>query len=286
MPLYRPSELSEFLASIGASPKRELSQNFLIDGNIVHKIVQEVPLGASVVEIGPGPGVVTEGLLQKGSRVVAVEKDRVFARQLSRLDPDGHLLSVVEADVLDCSLTELASPGAVLVSNLPYHLTSPIIERLVRASSHFSRAILMVQDEVADRLVDPSRSLLGVLLGLCYHVRYGFFVSRQCFWPKPKVDSAVLLCEERSTSLLREEEKPRVFSLVQRAFAHRRKTLVHTLQPLVSKEQCLEALARSTISEKARPEDLRLEQWVEFARYLPANYVRGCSNVSMTDSFS
>ena len=126
MPLYRPSELSAFLASIGAAPKRTLSQNFLIDGNILSKMVFEVPKGSSILEIGPGPGVLTEALLNLGHTVVAVEKDRGFAKALHRLDGGEGRLTVIEADILDCVWTHIAPSGSVVVSNLPYHATTPI----------------------------------------------------------------------------------------------------------------------------------------------------------------
>lgn len=261
MPLYRPSELSAFLASIGATPKRTLSQNFLIDGNIVSKIVSEVPQGSAVLEVGPGPGVLTEALLEAGHSVVAVETDRVFAGALRRLDPSGERLTIIEADILDCSWTDIVPKGAFLVSNLPYHITTPIIERLTEVHHHFSGAVLMVQTEVARRLVETSSSMMGVLLGCCMEVRYGFFVSRSCFWPKPKADSAVVCLRGRKTALASPEDEKKLCTFIRTAFAHRRKTIFHSLSSLCPKETFRIALQKAGISVTARPEDVTVLQW-------------------------
>jgi 16S rRNA (adenine1518-N6/adenine1519-N6)-dimethyltransferase len=269
VPLYRPSELSAFLASIGALPKRTLSQNFLIDGNIVSKIVSEVPEGSPVLEIGPGPGVLTEALLDAGHNVVAVETDRAFAQALQRLDPTRKRLTTIEADILDCSWTDLVPKGAALVSNLPYHITTPIIERLVAEHHHFSSAVLMVQTEVARRLMDAPSSMVGVLLGCCYEVRYGFFVSRTCFWPKPKADSAVLCLHERCTPLVRLEHEKKVGTLVRTAFTHRRKTLFHSLNALFPKKTVSAAFQAVGLPVTVRPDDVSLCQWEKIAASLP-----------------
>lgn len=250
-----------FLASVGATPKRTLSQNFLIDGNIVSKIVSEVPPGSVVLEIGPGPGVLTEALLGAGHTVVAVETDTIFAQALRRLDPTQERLTVIEANILDCAWTDIVPKGTVLVSNLPYHITTPIIEKLTEAHRHFSGAVLMMQTEVARRLVDSSSSMMGVLLGCCYEVRYGFCVSKSCFWPKPKVDSAVVCLRKREALFADPETEKSMCTLIRTAFAHRRKTVAHSLSSLFPKETLEMALKKAGIAVTARPEDVTIHQW-------------------------
>ena len=217
-----------------------------------------MPKASVVLEIGPGPGVLTEALLETGHRVVAVETDRVFAQALSRLSPTKEQLTVIEGDIRDGSWTDLVPKGAALVSNLPYHITTPILERLIEVHDHFSSAVLMVQTEVAHRLVDTSSSLLGVLLGCCYEVQYGFFVSRSCFWPKPKSDSAVLYLHERMMPL---KDEKTLFTLIRRAFAHRRKTVLHSLGSFYPKQALEDAFQGADIALNARPEDLSVQQW-------------------------
>ena len=274
MPLYRPSELSAFLSSIEAVPKRTLSQNFLIDGNILSKMVSEVQSGSSVLEIGPGPGVLTEALLKAGHTVVAVEKDRILARALRRLDEGGEHLTIIESDILDCSWTQIAPAGSTVVSNLPYHATTPILERLFEAHCHFPNAVLMVQEEAARRLMDTSSSLVGVLLGCCYDVQYGFFVPRTCFWPKPEVDSAVLFFHERPL-----EGGERLEKIVRAAFTGKRKMLRHSLREFFSREELKAFFQKNGLPETARPEELNIYQWAGLAS-------GGGSRLAITDSVS
>ena len=280
MPLYRPSELAAFLASIEASPKRTLSQNFLIDGNILSKMVCEAPIGSCVLEIGPGPGALTEALLNAGCRVVAVEKDKKFARALRRLDEGEKRLTIIESDVLECSWTQMVPAGSAIISNLPYHATAPILERLFRAHSHFPKAALMVQEEAARRLKEASSSLLGVLLGCCYDVQYGFSVPKSCFWPKPGVDSAVLLFRERPLIGSVEGEE-RLEKIVRAAFVGKRKTLLHSLKGFFSREELETFLQRNGLSATARPEEMTVHQWAALV-----SEGGGLSSLAMTDSVS
>ena len=144
MPLYRPSELRALLNELGTHPKKSHSQNFLIDGNIIRKIADfaEVKEGDQILEIGPGPGALTEELLRRKARVLAVEKDPVLAKKLADLTGE---LTVVTGDVLDCSLEELVGnwkkEGAIkVVANLPYHITTPILVLLTPARELFPKS--------------------------------------------------------------------------------------------------------------------------------------------------
>jgi 16S rRNA (adenine1518-N6/adenine1519-N6)-dimethyltransferase len=275
MPLYRPSELSEFLSSLHHTPKRTLSQNFLVDGNIVAKIIAQVcPLkGTLVVEIGPGPGVLTEALLATEVTVVAIEKDDAFGLTLRRLDQEGKRLSIVTADILDCSLSDIVSSfdskEVVLVSNLPYHLTTPIIQKLMENSHLFTRAVLMVQEEVARRLTGGKPSFVGCLVAFFADVRYGFHVPRGCFWPKPKVDSAILTLHFR-TPPINEDKQEQFFDILRTAFLYRRKTVLHSLLQKFTREELVAAFERIELSLDSRPEELSLEIWVELFRSLTA----------------
>ena len=281
MPLYRPSELAEFLHSLHRGPKRTLSQNFLVDGNIVAKIIAEAhPLPDTlVIEIGPGPGVLTEALLATGATVVAIEKDDSFGSALRRLDPEGKNLCSITADFLKCSLPEIVAPyGAkqvVLVSNLPYHLTTPIIQKIMESHRLFSRAVLMVQEEVARRLTGGKPSFVGCLASFFADVRYAFHVSKGCFWPRPKVDSAVLTLDFRSPPL-NEDRHEQFFELLRTAFSFRRKTILHSLEAFAkaslqqkfTREQLIAACERVGLSVNSRPEEISLMTWVELFKVL------------------
>jgi 16S rRNA (adenine1518-N6/adenine1519-N6)-dimethyltransferase len=267
MPLFRPSELLAFLGSIGVRPKRTLSQNFLIDGNVVQKIVRASIDSTSplIVEIGPGPGVLTEAFLAKGLRVVAVEKDEKLASYLYRLDPTRKLLEVKAKDILSCSLSSLVGDrkDTVVVSNLPYHLTSPILEWLVESRDSFSRALIMMQDEVAKKLLASNKpsSYMQVVLSLFFDLSYLFRVSKNCFYPVPKVDSALVLFNVHEPPIREKRRQDAFLAFVAHAFSHRRKMLRNSLSDLVPKKELERAL--SPFGANARPEEIKCEGWVE-----------------------
>jgi len=246
MPLYRPSELTAFLRSLDIRPKRSMSQNFLIDGNIVQKIVESVPEGANVVEIGPGPGVLTESLLAHGFEILAIEKDDTLAAALPRLDETGHRLKVVHQDVLEYSLSEKST----IVANLPYSLTTPIFKWIIKQHVFVSRAIVMVQHEVAERLLHPPTSYLQVLLSCAFDLYYLCRVSKKCFLPVPKVDSAVLVLLHKQKAVKIPQE---VLAYV---FSQKRKTLLSSLSKFYPKEKIEERFDRLGLSNKLRPEQL------------------------------
>jgi 16S rRNA (adenine1518-N6/adenine1519-N6)-dimethyltransferase len=236
----------------------------LIDGNVVAKIISSVKT-RNVLEIGPGPGVLTEALLAKGHFVVAIEKDPDFARELPRLASEG--LHVMEADVLDCSLDEIGhklfqKESFTVVSNLPYHLTTPIIEWLLASRDLFSRAILMLQKEASVRLTAKKGGLLPLLLVYAGDVRYAFAVSKNSFWPQPGVDSAVMLFDPMQRTLLSPEEEESFFAMLKETFSHKRKTILHVLSSLYGREQGERALGSLKISYNTRPEMFSLDDFL------------------------
>lgn len=265
MPLYRPSELKALLESMGTSPKKRYSQNFLIDGNIVRKIAElaDIKPGDEVLEIGPGPGALTEILLEKGARILAIEKDPIWAAALERLGGD---ITVIGDDVLACPLKETIEawkkqPKIKIVANLPYHITTPILTTIAPMGDLLSEIIVMVQDEVAQRFSAPhgSREYGSITLFLNFwsKVEYGFKVKRSSFYPSPNVDSALI-------KLTLKEVHPNVdvdrfFEFTRKAFGQRRKMLKVSLKELLTPEQIT---ANLTILQK-RPEALSLDDFIE-----------------------
>ena len=263
MPLTNPSELREFLRSLGVEPKKGLSQNFLIDGNIVRKIIAEAAIqpGDTVLEIGPGPGALTEALVASGARVYAVEKDALFAEALKRF-PE---VTVFAEDIRTFDLGHLP-PGTKVVSNLPYHLTSPILGLLAPRHDLFSTVTVMVQEEVARRMTALAKtkdySSLSVFLRFYSDPRYAFKVSRRCFYPQPKVDSAIVTLTLKTPPIAQAEA---FFALVHSVFQHRRKMMRSTLGNSV--EPLLTSLGENP---QARPEELSLAVFLEiFKRLTP-----------------
>lgn len=260
MGVFRPSELRELLESLGVSPKKGLSQNFLIDGNILKKIVElaEVKPGDQVLEIGPGPGALTESLLEKGAHVIAVEKDTVWAESLKRLKEDR--LQIFNEDILEFAFDKHLKKGTKVVANLPYHITTPIITKLVEKRDLIDTITVMVQDEVGRRMVGKPKtddySSLSLFLSYYTEAAYGFKVKRGSFYPPPKVDSAVVHLRLKEPPYVSNEE--RFFKMVREAFNHRRKMLRSSLSELYPKD----FIESSLTNPQARPEELGLEEFI------------------------
>lgn len=267
MPLSSPSELIRFLDTLGVRPKKGLSQNFLIDGNILRKIIREAQVapGDLVIEIGSGPGALTEALLTAGAKVIAIEKDSVFAKALGRFEG----VEVFEGDVREFEFESLPTKGKV-VANLPYHLTHSILTMLAPKNTLFSSLTVMVQEEVARRITaKPDTSEYGsltVFLQFYSTPRYAFSVSRQCFYPKPKVDSAVITLDLKMPPPLVDPEA--FFHFVRIGFGQRRKMLRKTLGEHYGSQKVMDGLTKIGVNPEARAEVLSLDAFLALFDYL------------------
>ncbi len=269
MKISHLSELQAFLQSEGLTLKKHSSQNFLIDSNIVRKIVREseVAAGDTVIEIGPGAGALTEGLLEGGAHVIAIEKDPQFADTLIRLQTEDHRLQVIKADILECPIEELLSTlktKVKVVANLPYHITTPILEKFVPLHDKISTMTLMVQKEVGDRFVakknTKSYSSFTIFLEYYCDMQYLFTVEPSCFHPKPSVQSCVVqFCLKSPTVPVNESE---FFPFVRAAFQQRRKMLRSSLRKLFTPAEVVSALQALSFEETARPEQLSLGDFI------------------------
>lgn len=261
------SELIPFLKTLGTSPKKGLSQNFLIDSNVAKKIIHtaDIQKGDVVLEIGPGPGALTTLLLEAGATVYAIEKDPVFAKALLRLQTQDHRLNVYPADALEYPIHSL--PFQKVVANLPYHITTPLLEKFFSAS--FTSLTLMIQKEVATRLFAQSgtKDFGSLTLFAAYYatLKSKFTVSSHCFYPKPSVDSAVIHLLARQ---LPSHPPEQFFPIMRKAFQQRRKRLSTSLQEFFPSEEIKKALHALHLREDARPEMLSLDEWLSFLQTL------------------
>lgn len=243
-------DLLLFLDTIQRRPSRALSQNFLIDENIAKKILHlaKVAPNENILEIGPGPGALTSRLLTAGAKVFAVEKDEIFSRELNRFQNEN--LTSIYADFLKFNLSSLPSPIKV-VANLPYHITTPILEILL-PSQQFTSLTLMIQKEMADRIFatpgSKDFSSLSIFVQFYTTLDSAFKVPASCFYPKPTVDSKVIHLIPRKPPL---ENPAPFFALVRKAFGQRRKMLRTSLQ------------SPTILYPNARPEDLSLDDWLK-----------------------
>ncbi len=258
-------------------PNKRLGQNFLIDPNIVHKIVALAELGPSdhVLEIGPGRGILTEALCHAAGRVTAVEVDPRLHAYLETRQAELPNVELVCEDALAYPVERLPI-GTVVVANLPYYISTPLLFRLLDQRGRFPRMVLMLQAEVADRLVaSPGGSNYGVLSVMAQYaaeITKSFRVSAQCFRPRPEVASAAVLLRTKERTRLSRQEEVAFRALVKAAFAHRRKTLVNSLKDeRYDQKQVTDALNSLNLSPTARAEVLSVGQFIDLIRWMPSS---------------
>jgi 16S rRNA (adenine1518-N6/adenine1519-N6)-dimethyltransferase len=251
--LLGPAEIRSLAVQLGIRPTKSLGQNFLHDANTIRRIVRTAEVGADdvVLEVGPGLGSLTLGLLEAGARVVAVEVDPVLGGALpatvSARAPDAaDRLNVVVADAL--RLTELPDPQpTALVANLPYNVAVPVLLHLLELLPTLRTGLVMVQAEVAERLAaSPGGKAYGipsVKVAWYASARRAGAVPRAVFWPVPNVDSGLVRLERRDPPSA--ADRADVFALVDAAFAQRRKMLRSALAGWAGSAAAAEALLRA-----------------------------------------
>ncbi len=251
---------------------KRLGQNFLVDPNIVRKIVALAELTSTdtVLEIGPGRGFLTEALCRTTGHVTAIEVDPRLYAYLTERQPKLSNLTLVLDDAMVYPIEHLPI-GAIVVANLPYYLSTPLLFRLLDQRNRFPRMVLMLQNEVVDRLVaKPDSSDYGVLSVMAQYaaeITKAFRVSGQCFRPRPEVGSAVVLLKIKHQRALSQEEEPKFSALVKAAFAHRRKTLVNSLKDQGYEQKLVTAALNSlALSSSTRAEILSIKQFIELTR--------------------
>lgn len=256
---------------------KRLGQNFLIDPNIVRKIVAlaEITPSDTVLEIGPGRGVLTEALCKTAAQVTAVEIDPRLHAYLAERQAEWPNLALILDDALSCPVEQLPF-GTIVVANLPYYISTPLLFRLLDERARFPRMVLMLQNEVADRLVaKPGGSEYGVLSVMAQYaadITKAFKVSSQCFRPRPEVGSAVVLLRTKERRELGPEEEPKFAALVKAAFAHRRKTLVNSLKDEgYDQKRGTDALESISLSLTVRAETLSVAQFIELTRRMSSS---------------
>ena len=270
MNLASPSQVKAWCQANGFHPNKVLGQNFLIDRNALDDILDlaELVPGEQVLEIGPGLGALTAGLLERGCSVVAVEKDPVLADRLA--DALGHpaALTVVKGDALDLAKDGSLDGFGKMVSNLPYQAGTRILLELIKrldrtlageCGSIPSTIVILVQTEVAERLAagpgSKTRGLAGVWAQLDYDVTVARAVAATCFWPRPEVGSSVVkLVRHHMNDSLSPAQRELFRRLTKQAFEHRRKQMG--------------SIFKGYIQSTARAEELENEDWTELVKGL------------------
>ncbi|MDY0984419.1 16S rRNA (adenine(1518)-N(6)/adenine(1519)-N(6))-dimethyltransferase RsmA [Microbacterium sp. CFBP9023] len=275
--LLGATEIRRLAAELDVTPTKKLGQNFVVDANTVRKIVHaaRVQPGERVVEVGPGLGSLTLAILEAGASVTAVEIDHRLAARLAQTAEEhgvpADMLTVVDADAL--RITELPGEPTVLVANLPYNVSVPVLLHFLENFSYLKRGVVMVQAEVAERIAaKPGSKIYGtpsVKAAWYGEWKLSGTVSRQVFWPVPNVDSLLVGFDRSEGERGTEDERRLTFKIVDAAFNQRRKMLRQALSELFgSSAAASEILIAAGVAPTARGEDLTVDDYHRIARHV------------------
>ncbi|HEY5487379.1 MAG TPA: 16S rRNA (adenine(1518)-N(6)/adenine(1519)-N(6))-dimethyltransferase RsmA [Candidatus Limnocylindrales bacterium] len=274
-PRLDPLAVRRQLRGEGLRARHSLSQNFLADPDVLQAILDLAAPepGRRILEVGPGLGILTGGLLDGGATVTAVELDRRLADRLARTQAEAierGALRLIADDILDQKIAELMVPPYDVVANVPYHITSPILHRFLGAPPRPERLVLMLQREVAERISAAPGDMSYLSVFVQYHaaVRIAFVVPREAFEPAPAVESAVVEIRPHDPSGARPRlsaaDEDNLWRLVQAGFRERRKKLHNVLsrQLLKSAVEVVQALDAVSIDGDRRPQTLSVDEWL------------------------
>ncbi len=274
--LYSPAVVKEIIEKHGFRFSKSLGQNFLIDGNIIDRIIEGAGIrdDDGVIEVGPGIGTLTQKLCESAGKVVAIELDNNLLPILEETLGSYSNVEIVHGDVLKVNLNQLIEEKfdgkkVKVVANLPYYITTPIIMKLLEEKLKIDKIVVMVQKEVALRMkAKPGNKDYGALsIAVQYYSKPEIIVDvpKNVFMPKPNVDSAVIMLDIYDEPVIKVRDEKLFFNVVKAAFGKRRKTLLNALAGGIAlkKEEIEKVLERSQIDPVRRGETLSI---TEFAR--------------------
>jgi 16S rRNA (adenine1518-N6/adenine1519-N6)-dimethyltransferase len=274
-PRLDPLAVRRQLRDEGLRARHSMSQNFLADPDVLQAILDLAAPepGRRILEVGPGLGILTGGLLDGGATVTAVELDRRLADRLTRTQADAiasGALRLIGADILDQNIGELMQAPYEVVANVPYHISSPILHRFLEGPTRPERLVLMLQREVAERISAKPGGMSYLSVFVQYHatVRIAFVVPRDAFEPAPEVESAVVeirpLDPSGDHARLSPPDEDHLWRVVQAGFRERRKKLHNVLsrQLLLSGAEVQAALGAAGIDGDRRPQTLAVDEWL------------------------
>ena len=274
--LYSPKIVKEITDLYSFRFSKSLGQNFLVDKNFVDKIVDAADVsGENVIEIGPGIGTITYEMAKVAKKVVAIEIDDSLIPIIEENMAEFDNFDLIHEDILKADLEkivveEFAGESFKVVSNLPYYITTPIIEKLVTSNLPCTDMTIMVQKEVADRMLatekDKEYSSLSVFVRYYSDAKKVTNVPKSVFMPQPKIDSTVLKLELRKYT--DDVDEAKLFSLIHAGFNKRRKTILNSLSDVVEKEKLRLAFEKLGIKCNLRAENLSLDDFINLAKII------------------
>ncbi len=268
------ADIRQMADALGVVPTKKLGQNFVTDPNTIRKIVASAKLGENetVVEIGPGLGSLTLGLLEVAEHVISVEIDAKMAAAIEKTTATraaGRKFSLVTQDAM--KVTELPASPTALVANLPYNISVPVLLHFIETFPSLRHGLVLVQTEVAQRLAaKPGSKVYGgpsAKLAWWADANLAGNVSRSIFWPIPNVDSSLVYFAKRDEPMGSEELRVKTFAVIDGAFSQRRKTLRQALADLTgSPAQAEDLLTKAGVSPQARGEQLVIDDFIKIAK--------------------
>jgi 16S rRNA (adenine1518-N6/adenine1519-N6)-dimethyltransferase len=248
-------------------PSKRFGQNFLIEKSVLKKILRAAKIKNTdrVLEIGPGLGLLTKELEKRAKSVIAIEKDKKMIEILKTIFKEKENVKIISSDILKISERKLASLGKYkVVANLPYYIALKTIIKFLRTKNPPELMVVMVQKEVAQRICAKKESLPSLAVKFYARPKILFFVSKDSFWPKPKVDGAVLKIEK----IKKRKQEDLFFKLTKAGFLYPRKTILNNLSAglKIEKEKIKPWLLACGISPKKRPENIDFSDWLKLLK--------------------
>ncbi len=259
--------IRQICKDIGLQPSKERGQNFLLNSDVIDKMIQSAELDKqdTVLEIGPGLGILTQSLVNSTHQVIAVEWDKRLHYFLKQHFKDCKNLKLIRADFLDIYQSildkELYQTNYKVVANLPYQISSNVLRNLLEVKHKPKLAVVMLQKEVGDRIIETNNKSSLISLMVNFYARSSMVakVNKVNFWPPPKVDSVVLKLDDIKN--IDEKYSRQFFKLARLGFANKRKMLKNNLATLFERELLNKIFKELGLSAKVRAEDLALAEW-------------------------
>jgi 16S rRNA (adenine1518-N6/adenine1519-N6)-dimethyltransferase len=273
MDLTSQTTIKKLLLKYQTKASKGLGQNFLIDKNVLEKIINagEIKKDDTILEVGPGIGTLTQELAARAGQVIAVEKSQAMLEILEETLKDFTNTEIIHGDILKLNPKPYTLHPYKLVANIPYYITSPLIRQFLEIENKPAFMVLMLQKEVAQRICAKpgDMSLLAVSVQFYADAKIISYVSKNCFWPAPKVDSAIIKITPHPSSplspnsSLRAERSNLFFKVVKAGFSQPRKQLVNNLSKTlgISRAQTEDWLKKNNISPSQRAETLSVDDW-------------------------
>jgi 16S rRNA (adenine1518-N6/adenine1519-N6)-dimethyltransferase len=271
MDLFSANNVKNILEKFEAKPKKGLGQNFLIDNNILQKIIDASDIKPTdvILEVGPGVGTLTQELAKKAKLVIAVEKDEVMCKILKENLKDFKNIKIINEDILKFKTEEKKYK---VIANIPYYLTSPLIRKFLEEGTQPEEIILMIQKEVAQRICSkvPDMNLLAVSVQFYADPKIIFNVSKNSFWPIPKIDSAIIKITPNNSNNINPES---FFKVVKAGFSQPRKQLGGNLSRVLKmkKEEINKLLSKNNLTPNQRAETLTISDWQNLTKSFLSN---------------